>query len=346
MKILLFLLIIAILPASILRAQNSVQPVNQNASPAVKKVLKAIYKVKESGKFLTCQHIMERTPDIFSLKSEYKHVYEVTGKYPAMLGVDFYQDPSAAVKCAIQQWRRGGLVTVTWHQSSPLKGFQGGWNTVSTTMSPADFKELITPGTTLYKTWLEHIDRMAENFKILRDSGVVVMWRPYHEMNGSWFWWCDKGEDFRQLWINMYERFTNYHHLNNLIWVFGPNIGCKDPSIFFPGSQYVDIGGLDIYNSTRKIDVAEHNRIKNVLNGKPIAMTETGLLPLADEMIGKTEYVWFMPWTSGWCDNTYYGIPSANGPGNTAEILREFYLNPSAITLENLKDITGELTVF
>jgi mannan endo-1,4-beta-mannosidase len=309
---------------------------NQKASPSAIKVLKTIYKIKEEGKFLTCQHVRERTADLFSSQSEYKHIYDVTGKYPAIVGVDFYQDPKAAVKCALQQWRRGGLVTITWHQSSPLKAFQGGWNTVSTQMSPEDFKSLITPGTALYNTWLEHIDKMAENLKILQDSGVVVLWRPYHEMNGSWFWWCDKGEDFRQLWKNMYQRFTEYHHLNNLIWIFGPNIGCKDPALFFPGLDYVDIGGLDIYNNVRKLDKPEHDRIKKVLNGKPVAMTETGLLPPVQDMIDQSEYVWFMPWTTGWCDNTFYGMPGANGPGNTADYLKEFYLNSEAISLENL----------
>lgn len=323
---------------SSLSAQTKFQPVNPNATPAVKKVLATIYKIKEQGKLLTCQHIAERTPNIFAERSEYKHLYDVTGKYPAILGVDLYQDPLASVHCAIQQWKRGGLVTLTWHQSSPLIQYQGGWKTVQSKMTTEDFQKMITPGTEQYNTWLDHIDRMAQNLKILQDSGVVVLWRPYHEMNGSWFWWCDKGTDFRQLWINEYDRFTNYHHLNNLLWVFGPNIGCKDPAIFFPGAQYVDIGGLDIYNSTRKLDISEHNRIKKIMNGKPIAMTETGLLPPVDEMIGKTEYVWFMPWTSGWCDNTFYGMPGANGPGNSAEILKEYYLNPAVVTLENLSD--------
>jgi len=164
-------------------------------------------------------------------------------------------------------------------------------------------------------------------------------------MNGSWFWWCNKGTTFRQMWINMYDRYTNYHKLNNLIWVFGPNIGVGDPAIYFPGSQYVDIGGFDIYNSTRKLDAAQHDKLKELLKGKPIAMTETGLLPAIEDMISKSEYIWFMPWTTTWCDNTFYGMPSANGPGNSADVLREYYSHPFVITLENLGDyysVNGE----
>ena len=337
MKYFYLLILSLVMSGSALYAQTF-QPVNPNASPAARKILAAIYKVKEQGKLLTCQHIRERTSNLFDSLSEYKHVNDVTGKYPAIIGADFLNDAAAAVKIATQQWKRGGFVTLTWHQSSPAITFQGEFKTVQTKMSNEDFQQLVTPGTPLYNTWLDHIDRMAQYLKTLQDNGVVVLWRPYHEMNGRWFWWGDKGTAFRQLWVNMYERYTNFHHLNNLIWVFGPNIGCSDPAIFFPGSQYVDIGGLDIYNSTRKMDIAQHDHIKSVMNGKLIAMTESGLLPPADEMIGKTEYVWFMPWTTTWCDNTFYGMPHANGPGNTATILREYYLNPSVVTLENLPD--------
>jgi beta-mannanase len=335
-KIHLLILTGFLISFSSLKAQTSFKPVNPNASPSVRNVLAAIYKVKEEGKLLSCQHIMERTADLFANRSEYKHVHDVTGKYPAMIGADFLGDPSAAVSIAIQQWKRGGLVTLTWHQSSPAIMFMGEFKTVQTKMTMEDFQQIVTPGTQLYNTWIDHIDRMAQYLKILQDSGVAVLWRPYHEMNGGWFWWGDKGEAFRKLWINMYDRYTNYHHLNNLIWVFGPNIYAKDQAIFFPGSQYVDIGGLDIYNSTRKLDVVQHDHIKEILKGKPIAMTETGLLPTIDNMLSKSEYVWFMPWTTTWCDNTFYGMPHANGPGNNADILKEYYSNPSVITLENL----------
>lgn len=342
MKYLILLCITVILMENLpLQAQMAPLPVNPHATPATGRVLSALYNIKSQGKILSCQHVRERTADILGDRSEYKHVYDVTGKYPAILGVDFFLDPVAAVSASIQQWKRGGLVTITWHQSSPALEYQGPWKTVQAGMSDIDFQHLVTAGTSLHATWLDHIDRMANHLKVLRDSGVVVLWRPYHEMNGNWFWWCGKGEEFRKLWINMYERYTKFHHLDNLIWVFGPNIKNGDPALYYPGEGYVDIGGLDIYNSTRMIDIPEHNRIQTLLNGKPIAMTESGILPPVSELLNKTAYLWFMPWHTGWCDNTYYGTPSSNGPGNNAEILKEYYLNPSVVNLDNLAEYTG-----
>ena len=54
---------------------------------------------------------------------------------------------------------------------------------------------------------------------------MPVLWRPYHEMNGDWFWWGKKTgpSGHRALWRMMYDRFVNYHGLNNLLWVWNAN---------------------------------------------------------------------------------------------------------------------------
>lgn len=61
--------------------------------------------------------------------------------------------------------------------------------------------------------------------KKFRDAGIPVLWRPYHEMNGMWFWYGNRpGEKgIQKLWKMMYDRYVNYHHLNNLIWVWNAN---------------------------------------------------------------------------------------------------------------------------
>jgi hypothetical protein len=37
--------------------------------------------------------------------------------------------------------------------------------------------------------WLEQLDLIAEGLLELKAAGVVVLWRPFQEMNGGWFWW-------------------------------------------------------------------------------------------------------------------------------------------------------------
>jgi mannan endo-1,4-beta-mannosidase len=101
------------------------------------------------------------------------------------------------------------------------------------------------------------VDVIASYLSQLQDAHVPVLWRPYHEMNGVWFWWCDqKGENgFKKLWIMMYDYMVNHHHLNNLIWVWDTNAPRSNPgdeafaySDFWPGAAYVDVLAADIYH--------------------------------------------------------------------------------------------------
>ena len=81
----------------------------------------------------------------------------------------------------------------------------------------------------------------------LQDAGVVVIWRPFHEMNGGWFWWGAKEpETFIRVWRHMFDYFTKTKGLNNLLWVYSPNHGEKTAA-YYAGDQYVDIVGLDAY---------------------------------------------------------------------------------------------------
>ena len=117
-----------------------------------------------------------------------------------------------------------------WHEGKPTDSppYEFSRNVIAK-MTDAEWNKLITPGSELNKKWLVQIDIIAGYLKQLQDAGVTVLWRPYHEMNGVWFWWGNrKGENgIVKLWKMMYERYTNYHHLNNLLWVWGAN-GLRD----------------------------------------------------------------------------------------------------------------------
>ncbi|MBO9599935.1 MAG: glycosyl hydrolase, partial [Cohnella sp.] len=93
-------------------------------------------------------------------------------------------------------------------------------------------------------------DKAAVYLKKLRDAGVPVLWRPYHEMNGKWFWWGQQPE-FAQLWGIMYERYTKVHQLNNLLWVWSTATleWADDFEHYYVGSNLADVIAIDIYNN-------------------------------------------------------------------------------------------------
>jgi mannan endo-1,4-beta-mannosidase len=244
-------------------------------------------------------------------------------------GTDFIwngtNDPGQQiVNEAIKKWKQGYLITLMWHPGRPTDLPPFGWKeSVQGKLTDTQWQELVTPNTELNKLWTERIDKIASYLKQLQDAHVPVLWRPYHEMNGVWFWWGDKkGPDgIMKLWKMMYDRFTNYHHLNNLLWVWGAN-GLRDIpkdeayhyGYYYPGAEYVDILGADVYHFD--YEQSDYNELVNVANGKIIALTETGELPRPEILKAQPQWSWFLVWTSWlWTDNTkdrvkeIYGLP-------------------------------------
>jgi mannan endo-1,4-beta-mannosidase len=308
------------------------QPVNPNASPEAKTVLRYLYEI--NGKYiLSGQHNYNQDLNRFSDSAK-----AITGKYPAVWGSDFiwngvHDNGQAIVNEAINKWKNGYLVTLMWHQGRPTDDPPFGWKeSIQGKLTDAQWTELTTPGSDLNKRWLAQIDSIAFYLKELRDAHVPVLWRPYHEMNGVWFWWGNKkGEDgIARLWRMMYDRYTNYHKLNNLLWVWGAN-GLRDlPEDeayayrdFYPGAGYVDVLGADIYHFD--YEQKDYNDLLAVANGKIIALTETGELPNLTILKAQPKWAWFLVWTSFlWTDNK---------PGRVKEI----YLRPETLSHEDVK---------
>lgn len=309
MKPLLF--IIALLIGLKTNAQHFA-PVNPNASPEAKKILNYLYDIKGKG-IISGQHNYNQSMNLFS-----DSVKAITGKYPKLWGTDFIwngtkDNGQAIVNEAIIKNKEGYLVSLMWHQGRPIDNAPYGWKeSIQGKLTNAQWQELVTPNTALNKKWQAQIDQIALYLKQLQDAHVPVLWRPYHEMNGVWFWWGNRpGNDgVIKLWKMMYNRFTNYHHLNNLLWVWGAN-GPRDIpkdeaypyKNFYPGAAYVDILGTDIYHFD--YEQKDYNELLELAKGKIIALTEVGELPKPEILEAQSKWAWFMVWSS-WIltDNT------------------------------------------
>jgi mannan endo-1,4-beta-mannosidase len=328
-KNILFILMLLI---SINTIAQRFAPVNADASPAVKRTLNFLYDIK--GKYiLSGQQNYNSDLNTFSDSAK-----AITGKYPAVWGSDFilWGDKDLGpqiVEEAIKKSQDGYLVTLMWHEGRPTDDPPYDWkNSIQGKLTDSEWTELTTPGSKLNKKWLGQIDVIAGYLKQLRDAGVTVFWRPYHEMNGVWFWWGNKKGDngISKLWRMMYDRFTNYHHLNNLIWVWGAN-GLRDIPFdeaydykdYYPGASYVDILGADVYHAD--YEQKDYNELLKLANGKPVALTETGELPNPLILSVQPQWAWFMVWTSWlWTDNTRQHV-------------REIYNLPQTLSHDQVK---------
>lgn len=338
-------------------AQNQL-PVNPKASDEARQLLDFLYTIQSKQYTLSGQH------NFVSDLSLYENATKtVTGKTPVIWGSDFsfnVQEDSAKnyqhcgpmnltapykpfsfnhrttaslrsdmVTEAYHQYKQGRIITLMWHSCLPLDGDDCDGASIWTgdnRMPDETWEELVTSGTPLHEAWKRQADRIASSLKQLRDLRVPVLWRPYHEMNGGWFWWGNRpGENgYKKLWIMMYDYFTNHHKLNNLLWVWNANaISQWVPSYdnFFPGTEYVDILATDVYR--REYTQETYDELIRLGEGKIMALGEIGEVP-THEQYSKQPYTWFMCWG--------YYIDQYNSPKEVKAI----YDNPRTITLDEI----------
>lgn len=203
-------------------------------------------------------------------------VLKATGHWPAIIGLDYADfgrgglETKAVNRLALDYARKGGLVTLSAHLYNPANPRGGGLRDRG-----VDLATLLAQGTETHTRWMKELDTLADGLAELRDAGVVVLWRPFHEMNGDWFWWGAKDPDvFIRIWRHMFDHFTKTRGLNNLLWVYGPNHGQKTAA-YYAGDRYVDLVGLDAYT-----DFVDPEHIKGYREvaalPKPFGFTEFG----------------------------------------------------------------------
>lgn len=151
------------------------------------------------------------------------------------------------------------------------------------------------------------IETVIERLTLLKDAGIPVLWRPFHEAAGQWFWWGEDATTFKRLWVDMFNRFREAG-LDNLIWVWTSQV--SDISKWYPGDEYVDIIGVDIYGGTpekaqnESIEVPSYDFVKLSQTGKILTLSECGYSSSDKSRVAKIgaqtaagiNWSWFMPW--------------------------------------------------
>jgi hypothetical protein len=259
---------------------------------------------------------------------ELKYIKDLTGKLPAMRGMDFIheRDNITETQQAIDWWKAGGIPTIMWHWGAPAVG-EGYENSKVEIDIAACFRE----GTPEYKAMWAELKIKADHLQTLRDANVPVLWRPFHELNGNWFWWGKQGPElFKQLWLTMYNYFVMDRGLNNLIWVLcytgEPN------GDWNPGIAYYDIAGADTYGGGSDPHLKMFNEVRDIVqnNKIPIAYHECGVPPDPDQCLSTgAMWSWWMEWHTSWLTKV------------DKDYLHKVYDHELVITLDEVPDIVS-----
>lgn len=287
--------------------------------------------------------------------AEFQAIHEVTGKYPAILGLDMMDySPSrralgaaqpTAVERAIEFHEAGGIVTFCWHWTADKQYILDGtdangnprwWGAFYSENVTFDL-EAVMNGTDAHgKAALDKdIAEIARQLLSLQEAGVPVLWRPLHEASGGWFWWGAKGAvPYKQLWVYLYDQLTNVYGCNNLIWVWN-----GQHADWYPGDEYVDIIGEDIY-ADKHVYASQHAKFTELMEyasaNKIIALTENGVVFDIDQAVENgTRWAWFSTWSGDFVQqNGNYSEEYTE-----AHILRKAYDSEYVITLDELPDL-------
>ncbi|PSR54718.1 hypothetical protein AHMF7605_14990 [Adhaeribacter arboris] len=266
---------------------------------------------------------------------------ENTGKEPALLGIDFmhsgrgysWYDSKTPINDAKTWYNRNGIPALMWHWRDPSRKTEEFYTKSSSKPEGTDFdiSKVSDVNSAEYKAMLADIDYIAGLLKELQDQNVPVIWRPLHEAAGGWFWWGAKGgAPLKTLWRLMYDRMVNYHGLRNLIWVWTREPNDED---WYPGEEYVDIVGRDIYkDGDHSSQTLEFSDMNNRYGGKKmVTLSEVGSFPDVDNLVKDgAAWSWYMPW---------YGNYTRDSRYNSLDLWKKMFAHDYVITLDEMPDL-------
>ena len=251
--------------------------------------------------------------DAYAVENCINQFYEATGEMPGMVGIDLgcygfdlkntkTFNLSSYICDLVDYAANGGIITINAHWDNPanpgerVRGELAGQYKTDLEDYQRTFRALITEGTGYNYEFKRELEINAHFLKALEENGIPVIWRPLHEANGSWFWFCIRQgvdpiytlqpEYFVNLWRYVYNYFVNECGLTNLYWTFAPNYSSNvnnepgktaSTTYLYPGDEYCDMVGVDWYTQGA-LEITDSNNYLNLVNlaNKPGAITEFG----------------------------------------------------------------------
>ena len=311
--------------------------IKSDAASAREKVMEYLYSMQGQK---TIVGIHNREPNSEPSKQT-DQAYAITGQYPALWSGDFLFSSSDVsnrwnmiYECK-KQWENGSIVQLMLHVTPPTQAEAGNWDGgVVSKLTDEQWSSLITNGGELNKAWKKRLDTYAQYISYLKDNGVPVLFRPFHEMNQSMFWWAGrKGTNGTGALYRLTRDYLEKEKgLDNIIWVWDMQDLSYDWSEYNPGNDYWDIFAVDIYNSDYFTEY-KYNQALSVAENKLIAIGECDKLPTAQQLKEQPRWSFVM----SWAELTF--------SHNTNSEIQNLYWAENTIVRNDLPDLKGKETL-
>lgn len=236
-------------------------------------------------------------------------IKKTTGYDPAVLGSDFmfitdknnneqannwfYQQEVIITDDVKEAYAKGMINTFSWHIREPNKEESFYAADMTADQKSTAFKSILPGGVnnTWYKTKLDKVASVISNLKGSKGELIPIIFRPFHEFDGSWFWWgadyCSAG-DYKAAYQFTVEYLRDTKGVHNIIYAFSPDNSYSTLADYlsrYPGDAYVDVLGMDNYgdlNNQGQTGADKANAKLKMLSDLAIAkvkiaaLTETG----------------------------------------------------------------------
>ncbi|WP_271190460.1 glycosyl hydrolase, partial [Dactylosporangium matsuzakiense] len=273
----------------------SAAPVDPNATAATKRLLCYVY--SQYG-----NHIISGQQEstwVSGPDYEMNYIHNVSGKYPAIRAQDMGDSPDFGAR-GLAWWNAGGIPMVSYHMGSPAQDTDG----YAGSQLNANINAALTSGTADNNRLNQRLTNWANQLKIIQNGGGAVILRPWHEASGTWFWWSKEGAgQYNRLWIYTFN-YLRAQGVHNVVYLHPFN--GSPAAAWYPGKQYVDIGGADTYAGDHSPQTSMFNAARNVYGGTmPIALHENGPIPDPGQLQSTaTRWVLFNTWHTTWITDT------------------------------------------
>ena len=197
-----------------------------------------------------------------------------------------------------------------------------------------DAANALTEGTWENQVWKDDMQTLTEYLTLLKNANIPVLWRPFHEASGKWFWWGKDADSFKKLWIAMFNELKAAG-LDNLIWVW---TSCGNDNDWYPGDAYVDIVARDLYGeddakcATEYADLSATYGNKIVTLGECVYSTYTNsqIATVSKQWNAGAKWSWFMVWYNDESSQTYH---------STQEWWQDAMSQPNIITRDQVPSL-------